>query len=125
MFLLQSLLLRRDACLKECNTLLDASATARSKLESAQSAHDQQGRIPSRLQASGTADAALEIKQRELAQFTAGVKREFARAQQEKLNAMQFIIKTHVKLQIQHTQQIQNEWQSMLDQINESKDNSE
>lgn len=110
----QSMLRRRAACLSEYHQLLSAVDGARAKLITAQGTPGKEGRIPALEQAVGNAESAANAKQHELAQMTAATRLEFQRSQQEKNAALSQIVRTFIRLQLDHSNKVSQVWQSVL-----------
>ena len=110
----QSMLRRRASCLSEYHQLLSAVDGARAKLITAQGTPGKEGRITELEQAVGNAESAANAKQHELAQMTAATRLEFQRSQQEKNAALSQIVRTFIRLQLDHSNKVSQVWQSVL-----------
>ena len=110
----QSMLRRRASCLSEYHQLMSAVDGARAKLITAQGTPGKEGRIPALEQAVGNAESAANAKQHELAQMTAATRMEFQRSQQEKNAALSQIVRTFIRLQLDHSNKVSQVWQSVL-----------
>lgn len=115
----ESMLKRRATALQEYHSLLDQCEAARGKLAAAQAA-GKEGKLAALEAAVANADSVAEQKRSELASMTASVRSEFARSQAEKNAALAQIVRTFIRLQLEHSAKVSSVWQNVLQQVQQA-----
>lgn len=110
----EHMLKRRTTCLQEFHHLLDDLEHARSKLVTAQGTPGKEGKLPALEAIVTNAESAAETKRFELAQMTVAVRSEFQRSQNEKSHALSQIVRTFIRLQLEHSLKVSNIWKDVL-----------
>lgn len=108
----------REKCMHEYHALLDTLDSARAKLITAQGTPGREGKLPALETCVAQAERDADAKRFELAQMSVAVRGEFQRAQAEKAAALSQIVKTFVKLQLEHSKKVTSTWQAVLAQVN-------